>query len=143
SGWPSPCDTAPARRQGSARHRSPEILSGASAPPLFRGFVQRMSPLGGTAELRGQCLGYGRMHQALEIAVVLRYLAHDARADVGSLYRWHHEDRLEALRHVPVHQRHLELVLEIANRPQAADVELGADLPGEIDQETLELSDFD
>src|SRR5882724_9933034 len=68
-------------------------------------------------ELAGQCLGDRRMNETLEIAVMLGHFAHDARADVGRLHRRDHEDRLEALRHVAVHECHLKLVLEIAHGP--------------------------
>src|SRR6476659_5487148 len=83
------------------------------------------------------------MNESREVSVVLRDFAHDARADVGRFDRWHHENRLETLRQMSVHERHLELVLEIADRAQAADVERRSDLLGEIDQQSLELGDLD
>src|SRR5438045_2680234 len=79
------------------------------------------------------------MNQPFEVSVMLSDFAHDARADVRGLDRRDHEHSLEILRHVPVHERHLKLVLEVADRAKAADVELGADLPCEIDQQTFEL----
>ncbi len=82
------------------------------------------------------------MHERRQVPIVLRDFPDDAGADVGRLDRRHHEDRLEALRQVAIHQRHLELVLEIADRAQPADVERGADLLCEIHEQPLELGDL-
>src|SRR5690242_11738183 len=66
-------------------------------------------------------LGDLRMHELRDVAAEARNLAHQARADVGRVERRHHEDRLESRRQVTVHQGHLVLVLEIADRAQASD----------------------
>src|SRR5438270_10298887 len=71
------------------------------------------------------------------------HLTYDARADVSGLHRRHHEHGLEALRHVPIHERHLKLVLEIADSAETADVERGADFFCEVDEQSLELRYFD
>ena len=67
---------------------------------------------------------------------------HDTGADVGGFHRRNHEHRLEVLGHVPIHERHLELVFEVAHCAKSTDVELGADLPGEVDEQPLELRDL-
>src|SRR5258705_7378001 len=83
------------------------------------------------------------MHQTLEVAMMLGDFPDDARADVGRLDRWHHEHGLEAFGHVSIHQRHLELVLEIADGAEPANVERGAHFFGKIDEQAFERSDFD
>src|SRR6185503_16476936 len=71
--------------------------------------------------------GHRRMHERADVAAVARNLADQARADVRGVERRHHEDGLEPGREMPVHERHLVLVLEVAHRAQPADQDAGAD----------------
>src|SRR4051794_38186683 len=82
------------------------------------------------------------MDQSAEVAAVLRYLSDHARADVRRLYRRNHEYRLEVFRHVPVHEGHLELVLEITDCSQTANDQRRTYTPGEVDEQPLELGDL-
>src|SRR5882762_4856242 len=94
-------------------------------------------------ELSGERLRDRWMHQAVEVSTMLRDFTDDARADVGRLHRRDHEDGLEVLGHMSVHQRHLELVLEVADGAKPANVEPGADFFREVDEEAFELSHLD
>src|SRR2546430_3094759 len=71
------------------------------------------------AELLLERLLYHRVDELRHVAAEARHFAHEARAQVGEIERRDQEHRLDARRQVAVHERHLELVLEVAHRPQA------------------------
>src|SRR5258706_12604330 len=94
-------------------------------------------------ELLRQRFRHCRMDETVQISAVLSYLAHDTRADVRGFDRRDHKHRLEILGHMPVHERHLEFILEVADRAKSTDVQLGADLLGEVYKQSLELCHLD
>ena len=59
-------------------------------------------------------------HQSLHRSAGLRHFAHQARADVGILVGGHHENGLQGGLELAVHQRHLQFVFVVADRPDAA-----------------------
>src|SRR5262249_52154452 len=59
--------------------------------------------------------------QALDGASVTGDLLDQARRDVRVRLVRHEKDGLDLLAQLPVHQRHLELVLEVRHRPESAD----------------------
>ena len=65
------------------------------------------------------------------------------RADVGVLLGRHHEDRFDLRVQPPVHQRHLELELEIRHRAQAADDDLRPAALDVVDEQAVEGVDLD
>src|SRR5215217_8146224 len=76
-------------------------------------------------------------HQAAHIAAEHRQLLHPGGAKEAELWRRHHVHALDVGRHLPVQLVHLELVLEIRDRPQSLDDRLRAVLPGEVDEERI------
>src|SRR6202171_203113 len=143
--WPCRSARSPAPPTTPARHHLLEIRSAVLTRTPFAGSLRRTSPALGRAfgKFPREGLGNRRMYERLQVSVVLRDLPDDARADVGRLDRGHHEDRLEAFGQVAIHQRHLELVLEIADRTQTANVQRRPDFLVESDQEPFKLSYFD
>jgi hypothetical protein len=67
------------------------------------------------------------VHQGGHVSAVPGHLAHQARADVGKPLRRHEKDGFQRAVELAVHQRHLELVLEVAHRAEAANQERRAD----------------
>ena len=91
----------------------------------------------------GERGGDGGMHQPADLAAEARDLPHQARAQVREVHRRDQEDRFERRVQPPVHQRHLELVLEVAHRPQPSDDDGGADPLGELGEQAVERLDGD
>src|SRR5215213_10191906 len=79
------------------------------------------------------------VHEIVQVSSVLRNLTDDARADIGSLDRRHHKYGFETRRKIAIHERHLELVLEIADGAETSNDQRCADLPREIDEQALKL----
>src|SRR3989339_1791575 len=63
--------------------------------------------------------------------------------EVGILVVGHEEDGLDLRGHFAVGQRHLELVIKIGDRPQAANNGPGFFLPGIVDQQSVKTVDLD
>jgi hypothetical protein len=78
------------------------------------------------------------MHQPRDVAAEAGDLPHEARADVRSVERRNHEGGLQPRRQMPVHERHLILVLEIAHRTEPANEERGVDRAREVNQQSVE-----
>src|SRR5438034_7593399 len=83
------------------------------------------------------------MNEPRHVAAEARDFTHQARAQVGEVERRHEEHRLDARSEVPVHERHLKLVLEVAHRPQAPDDERRARRAGEVGEQAAERADLD
>src|SRR5262245_60838798 len=88
----------------------------------------RLTPLRGSrgsgstaAQLFPEPLLDAGRDQAPDGAPVAGDLLDQARRDVRVRLVRHEKDRLDLLAQLPVHQRHLELVLEIRHRPEPAD----------------------
>src|SRR5215472_16883755 len=60
-------------------------------------------------------------HKAMDLAAKREHFLDQPRADERILRGRHHEHRLERVRELPVHQRHLHFVLEIGDCAQPAD----------------------
>src|SRR5687767_456372 len=84
-----------------------------------------------------------RRHEAAHVAAKAEDLFDQPRAEIGVLFRRHHEDRLERRLEMAVHQRHLKLVLEVRHRAQPADERAGTAAPRILDQQPLEGVDLD
>jgi hypothetical protein len=69
-------------------------------------------------------------------------LLDQVRAEEGELEARHHIQGLHFRRELPVHERHLEFVLEVRYGPQAADDGVGPVLPGELDKQAAEGFDL-
>src|SRR5262249_11845549 len=85
-------------------------------------------------------LDHGR-HQSGDRRPERRDLLDEARGDVGIALVGHHEHRLHALAQLAVHQRHLELVLEIGHRAEAAHDAVGLLALDQVDDEPVERGD--
>ena len=72
------------------------------------------------------------------VAAVGGDLAHRGGRDVGEVLARHHEERLDLRRHAAVGERHLELVLEVAVDPHAADYDARLLPAAEVDQQAVE-----
>ena len=83
------------------------------------------------------------MYQTVEGTAELRDLPDDARAYVGRFNGWHHEYRFQTGRQIAIHQRHLELVLEVAHCAKPADDQRSADFPREVHEQSLKLPHLD
>ena len=55
----------------------------------------------------------------------------------------HHEDRLDLRVESSVHERHLQLVLEIGNGPKPADDDVSVSIPRIVDEESSKCVDLD
>src|SRR4026209_1001390 len=69
------------------------------------------------------------------------HLFDEARGDVGVPLVRHHEHGLHGVAELAVHEGHLELVLEVGHRAQAAHHAVGALALDQIDQEPVERRD--
>src|SRR5690349_13141670 len=77
-------------------------------------------------ELLGEPLLDDGRHHAVDGGAVAGHLLDEPRRDVGVLLVRHHEHGLHGGLELAVHQRHLELVLEIGDGPDAAHDAVGA-----------------
>ena len=77
------------------------------------------------------------------VAAVARDLFHERGAGVAILLVRHDEDRLDLGLQVAVHQRHVELKLEVGERSQAADERVGLLGDGELDEQAVEENSGD
>src|SRR5688500_1974525 len=96
-----------------------------------------------TVEPAAERVGDDRVDEIRDVASESRHLADEARADVRRIERRNHEDRLQPRGEVPVHERHLVLVLEIADGAKPADEQTRTDVAREVDEQTLELAYLD
>ena len=85
-------------------------------------------------------LGDLRRHHPRHVAAEAGHLAHQARRQERVLRAGGDEEGVDA-RELLVHLRHLELVVEVGDRPQALHDRLGAVLLGEVDEQALEELD--
>src|SRR5918999_4103864 len=76
-------------------------------------------------------------HQPLDVSPEHRQLLHSAGAQEAELRRGHQIDALDVRGHLSIELVHLELVLEVRDRPQPLDDGSGAVLTGEIDEEGI------
>ena len=83
------------------------------------------------------------MHEIGNFATESGDLADEARADIRRVERGHHEHRLQTRRQMPIHQRHLVLVFEIAHGAQAANEKLRLGRAREVDEKAAELFHLD
>src|SRR5262245_39090077 len=112
---------------GRAYPDAPARAKGRGRPPL--------AAAGAVAELLAQALRHDRRHELGDVAPEPDELLQAGRAHVEILLARHQEDRLDLREEVLVHQRHLELVLEVRHGANAADHDVGADLAREVDRE--------
>src|SRR3546814_17308806 len=71
-------------------------------------------------EAVAQALCHRRADEGVDVAAEPADLLHEARGDELLAFRGHEEDGLDAGVEAGVHRRHLELVLEVRHRAQAA-----------------------
>src|SRR5688500_14442941 len=84
----------------------------------------------------------GRMNEISGRSAESGNFAHETRAHKGEIDRGNHEQRLERRMQMPVHERHLILVLEVAHGSQTTDGDRRIHTSREVDEETLELADL-
>ena len=87
-----------------------------------------------------QPLGHLRRHHARHVAAELRDLAHQARRQERVLRAGGDEEGVDP-RELLVHLRHLQLVVEVGDGPEALHDRLGAVVAGEVDEQALEELD--
>src|SRR5438067_13885198 len=109
----------------------------ASTVALLR---RRPSPLL-EGELLRQPLLDDRRHEARDRRAEAGDFLDEARGDVRVLLVRHEAHRLDGRFELPVHQRHLELVLEVRDRPDAADDAVGPLARGQAGQQPGEGGD--
>src|SRR5688500_1857295 len=85
----------------------------------------------------------GRMNEISGRSAESGNFTHETRAHEGEIDRGHHEERLERWMQVPVHERHLILVLEVAHRSQTTYGDRRIHAACEVNEEPLELADLD
>ena len=86
---------------------------------------------------------HGRRNKRRRVAAVCRNLADSRRGDVCEVLARHHEERLDLGSHAAVRERHLELVLEVAVDPDAADDDLRLFAAAEVDEKAVKHLDLD
>src|SRR6185436_5080825 len=90
-------------------------------------------------------LGQARLHHGRDQAGDRRPqrgdLLDEAGRDIGVALVRHHEHRLHGAAQLAVHERHLELVLEVRHRANAAHDAVGALTVDEVDEEPVEGRD--
>src|SRR5215468_6408636 len=91
--------------------------------------------------LFGESLLDDRRHHAGHRRAEAGDFLDEARRDVRVLLVGHQEHRLDGAPQLAIHQRHLELVLEVRHGADAADDAVGALARDEIDQEAVERDD--
>ena len=79
----------------------------------------------------------------MHAAAQRKHLFDQPRADVGVLLGRHHEDGLDLRVQPPIHQRHLELELEVRHGAQAAHDDLRPAPLDVVDQQPVERIDLD
>ncbi len=85
---------------------------------------------------------YGGMNQVSDIATQTGHFPHDTRTEEREMSGRHQEHGLQVRVELAVHQGHLEFVLKVANRPQAAHHEIGVDFLGEVREQPPEGADI-
>src|SRR5436309_147416 len=99
-----------------------------------RGSRARVSTSGGWRRAR---------HEPPRRPAEARHFLDQGGVQVGVLLARHQKGHLETGRETAVHERHLELELEVAHGAQAADHDLGADPPGTVHDQVRELHHLD
>src|SRR5665213_2125095 len=79
-----------------------------------------------------------RRHKMADVAAILRHLLDQRGTGVAELLVRHDEERFNLGLEMPVHQRHVELELEIGKGAKAADDGVRLLRPGEVDQQAVE-----
>src|SRR2546421_7157473 len=92
-------------------------------------------------ELLRQPLLDDRRHEARDRRAKAGDFLDEARGDVRVLLVRHEEHRLDGRPELPVHQRHLELVLEVRDGADTAHDAVGALARDQVDQEPVERDD--
>src|SRR5437773_9570754 len=105
---------------------------------LFAAGVSVNEAGGGSPAARAERLGDVRRDELLDVPAERGDLLDEARREERQVLGGHEEDGLERRVEAPVHERHLELVLEVRQRAQAAKDERRAPLAGVVDQEPAE-----
>src|SRR5260221_7158650 len=82
-------------------------------------------------------------HKRVHTATESRDFLHDPRAEVGVFLARREEDGLDGRLELAIHERHLELELEIADGAQAAHDGDRLLFPREIDQQSVKIRDAD
>ena len=85
-----------------------------------------------------QALLHHRRHETADRAAETEHFFDQPRAGVGVLLGRHQKHRFQIVIQPPVHQRHLELVLEVRDGTQAADQRLRAFAPRVVDEQSIE-----
>ena len=84
-----------------------------------------------------------RVDQVRDVAPQAGDLTNQAGTEKGEMQGRNQEHRFETLVQLAVHQRHLELVFEIADGTKTAYHEVGTDVFGKIDQQAVKRLDID
>src|SRR5262245_39025697 len=85
----------------------------------------------------------GRRHEPANLAAEAEHFLNQTRAQIRVLLRRHHEHRLERRLQMPIHERHLELVLEIRYCAETANQRAGPPPAGVLDEQPVEGVHFD
>src|SRR3989442_2820050 len=107
----------------------PGDMGGALSPPLFQW------------KSFGEALLHDRWNHARHRRPEARDLFDQPRRDVRVLLVRHEEHRLDGRPQLAVHERHLELVLEVRHGADAAHDAVGALAGDEVDEEPVERDD--
>src|SRR5438105_9400024 len=78
------------------------------------------------------------MDELRDVAAEARDFTNETRAEIREIKRGHEKDSLDLGREIAIHQRHLEFVLEIRYRPQAAHDHRRADVLRELREQSFE-----
>jgi hypothetical protein len=84
-----------------------------------------------------------RVDQVRDVAPQAGDLTNQAGTEKGEMQGRNQEHGFETLVQLAVHQRHLELVFEIADGAKTAYHEVGTDVSGKIDQQAVKRLDID
>src|SRR5262245_37462167 len=140
SGSPAPKEmtSIPRARSSLALACTARVEDGAR---VFRRSASTARSLSAGWVLLGEALLDDRRHHPVDRRAEARHLLDEPGRDVRVLLVGHQEDRLHGRAQLAVHERHLELVLEVGDRPDPPHDAVGPLSRGQIDQQAVEGHD--